>query len=59
MLGVPEIARALRENRIMLEVFGNPAFRSSYTEVIGDCGHFREIESLGEVLEQKNRFLED
>lgn len=58
-LGVPEIAQALRENHIMLEVFGNPSFRTSFTDLIGDSGHFREIEALGEVLEQKNRFLED
>ena len=32
---------------------------SSFTELIGDSGHFREIEALGEVLEKKDRFLED
>ncbi|MGN1273506.1 MAG: vWA domain-containing protein [Thermoguttaceae bacterium] len=58
-LGVHEVAQALRENHVMLEVFGNPAYRSSFTELIGDSGHFREIEALGEVLEKKNRFLED
>ena len=57
--GVPEVAKALRENHVMLEVFGNPSFRSSFTELIGDSGHFREIEALGEVLEKKDRFLED
>jgi len=58
-LGVSEIAQLLRKNHIMLEVFGNPDFRLKFTELIGDCGHFREIGTLGEILQQKKRFLED
>lgn len=52
------IAKALMENRIMLEVFCHQRFQSDFTPLVGDCGHVREIENFGEVLSQ-GRFLED
>jgi|GEM_PF-1721531 len=57
-LNVEAITKLLNENRIMLDVFCQPRFRAAYEPLLGDCGHFREIENFGEVLSQ-GRFLED
>lgn len=57
-LTVESMAAELKKNRVMLEVFANPRFQQDYLPLIGDCGHFREIENFGEVLSQ-GRFLED
>jgi len=52
------IAKALKENRIMLDVFCHQRFRADFEVLVGDCGRVREIENFGEVLSQ-GRFLED
>ncbi len=57
-LDITAIAKLLEENHIMLDVFCQPRFRSAYEPLLGNCGHFREIENFGEVLSQ-GRFLED
>lgn len=57
-LNTAAVARALEENRVMLEVFSHPRFRAQYEPLLGTCGRFREIENFGEVLSQ-GRFLED
>ncbi len=52
------ITKALKENRIMLDVFCHQRFRADFEVLVGDCGRVREIENFGEVLSQ-GRFLED
>ncbi len=55
---VVAVGKMLQENRVMLDVFCRPQFREEYEPLLGDCGHFREIENFGEVLSQ-GRFLEN
>ncbi len=57
-LDTAAVAKMLYENGVMLEVFARPPFRDDFLPLIGDCGHFREIENFGDVLTQ-GRFLED
>lgn len=57
-LDAAALAQKLSESGVMLEVFARPRFKDDFLPLIGDCGHFREIENFGEVL-MKGRFLED
>ncbi|MHB8898850.1 MAG: vWA domain-containing protein [Thermoguttaceae bacterium] len=53
-----DIARALEQARVHLEVFSRPEFEKDYQVLLGKSGNFREVENFGKALEE-GRVLED
>jgi hypothetical protein len=55
---VEAIAARLLEARVILQVFSRQEFAADYAPLLGDTGHFGELESFGRALNE-GRILED
>jgi hypothetical protein len=55
---VEEIAAALKQQNVVLNVFSREEFEGDYRKLLGDAGKFQKLEDFGKVLTE-GRILED